>query len=134
MTREPDLSERPIIDPAALVAALAELPDAELRALAERLQGLAPAVTVTGIPVVATFVTVSEAARRLSCSPKTVRSAIDRGELKAVRLGRAWRVDVHSIEEAGGGDGGAAPEVRRQPRRPPPTGEFGRRAAGPEAS
>ena len=138
MTREgPELSERSIIDPAALAAALTELPDDELRPLAERLQELlvassAPTPPVAPLPV---FVTVAEAARRLDCHPKTVRAMIDRRELRAVRLGAHWRVDLAALEEAGGGgESGPALVARRQPRRRAPTGEFGRRAARPEAS
>jgi excisionase family DNA binding protein len=133
------LSERRILDldPAALVAALAELPDAELRPLAERLQELLVASSAPTRPVapMPTYIDTAEAARRLSCSPKTIRAMIDRGELQAVRLGAKgpWRVDLTSIEAVGGGESGPAPVARRQPRRRASTGEFGRRAAGPEA-
>ena len=101
--------------------------------MAERLQEVlvsssAPTPPVAPPPV---FITVAEAARRLDCHPKTVRALIDRRELRAVRLGAVWRVDLGSLEEAGGGP---APVARRQPHRRAPTGEFGRRAARPEAS
>ena len=38
----------------------------------------------------ATLITLPEAARRLSCSPSTLRAARDAGELTVYRLGDRW--------------------------------------------
>jgi len=43
------------------------------------------------------FLTVRETAQVLQCHPDTVAAMIRRGELKAVRLGRAVRVAADSI-------------------------------------
>jgi excisionase family DNA binding protein len=43
------------------------------------------------------FLTVRETAQVLQCHPDTVAAMIRRGELKAVRLGRAVRVAAESI-------------------------------------
>ncbi len=43
------------------------------------------------------FSTISETAHALRCHPDTVAALIKRGELKAVRLGRAIRVVSESI-------------------------------------
>lgn len=43
------------------------------------------------------FLTVRETAQVLQCHPDTVAAMIRRGELKAVRLGRAVRVSAQSI-------------------------------------
>lgn len=40
------------------------------------------------------FLTVAEAARRLRCSPRTVRNRIAAGQLAAVREGRRWLVPI----------------------------------------
>jgi excisionase family DNA binding protein len=99
-----------------------------------------PAPDPAGSGAAPTFVTVAEAARRLACHPKTVRAMVERGQLRAVKVGSALRVDLGSLEEAGGGerdgDGRVPPAraARRSPRRVV-TGEFSRRVAeeGPEA-
>jgi excisionase family DNA binding protein len=44
------------------------------------------------------FLTVAETAKELRCHPDTVAAMIRRGELKAVKLGRAVRVVSESIE------------------------------------
>jgi len=44
-------------------------------------------------------VPIPEAARRLSCSPRTVQRLIDRGTLRAVKVGRVWRIPVEGIHE-----------------------------------
>jgi excisionase family DNA binding protein len=113
--------DRPILDLAALVAALAELPDEALRPLAARLGALArPAAPAPAL------VTVTDAARRLDCHPKTVRAMVDRGQLRAVRVGKALRVDLASLEEVGAER--ATPAAPRRPRRAA-TREFSRRVA-----
>jgi excisionase family DNA binding protein len=43
------------------------------------------------------FLTVRETAQVLQCHPDTIAAMIRRGELKAVRLGRAVRVAADSI-------------------------------------
>jgi len=43
------------------------------------------------------FLTVSETARELRCHVDTVTSMVKRGELRAVRLGRAVRIVAESI-------------------------------------
>ena len=52
------------------------------------------------------FFTTAEAARRLRCSPRTLRSLIHGGRLRGTLLGRIWRVsDVALAEfEAHGGN------------------------------
>lgn len=47
-------------------------------------------------------VTMAEAARMWSRDPKTVRYAIDAGNIAAVRLGRIWLVSVPSASRAWG--------------------------------
>jgi excisionase family DNA binding protein len=48
------------------------------------------------------LLTLEEAAKRLSCSVRTLRREIDRGRVSIVRLGRAVRVSVAEIERVCG--------------------------------
>jgi excisionase family DNA binding protein len=43
------------------------------------------------------YLTVTQAAELLRCHPDTVRSMIARGELAAVKIGHAWRIDANSL-------------------------------------
>ena len=43
-------------------------------------------------------VDLAHVANMLSVSVKTIRREIDRGELRALRIGRAWRVRVTEID------------------------------------
>ena len=43
-------------------------------------------------------VDLARVANMLSVSVKTIRREIDRGELRALRIGRAWRVRVTEID------------------------------------
>lgn len=45
-----------------------------------------------------THLTVAEAAERLRVCPDTVRAAIHRGELPAVRIGRTIRIPVAALD------------------------------------
>lgn len=45
----------------------------------------------------AQLATVQEAAERLAVHPMTVRRLIERGQMPAVRVGRAIRIDVNDI-------------------------------------
>ena len=45
------------------------------------------------------FVTPDQAATVGNVSPRTVRNLIDRGELKAIRVGRLWRIPTQSLAE-----------------------------------
>ena len=55
--------------------------------------------------------TISEAAVRLGVHRETLRAAIDRGEIPAVRLGRRWLVPIAAIDQllADTGTGDAGP-------------------------
>lgn len=44
-------------------------------------------------------ITVEEAARALRVHPRTIRRICERGELRAIRVGRQWRIDRASFEE-----------------------------------
>jgi excisionase family DNA binding protein len=44
-----------------------------------------------------TLLTLQEAAGRLKCNPETLRRAILRGELKAGRLGKEYRIDEKDL-------------------------------------
>jgi excisionase family DNA binding protein len=50
--------------------------------------------------------TVADAAARLAVHPKTVRRMLERGDLQRIRIGRAVRVDLASLDRfiAAGGD------------------------------
>lgn len=62
--------------------------------------------------------TVGQTAERLNCSTKTVRRMVQSGQLLEVRLGRAVRIPVHSVESlVGRKSSGAAPRPTRK-RRP----------------
>ena len=43
--------------------------------------------------------TVEETAQRLKVSPKTVYRALEKGELRASRIGRAWRISETDLSE-----------------------------------
>ncbi|MGH9110021.1 MAG: helix-turn-helix domain-containing protein [Acidimicrobiales bacterium] len=43
--------------------------------------------------------TIAEAAARLGIHRQTLRAAIERGDLHAVRVGRRWLIPVAAIEE-----------------------------------
>ncbi len=47
--------------------------------------------------------TLAEAAARLGIHRQTLRAAIERGDLRAVRIGRRWLIPVEAIEELLGG-------------------------------
>lgn len=68
------------------------------------------------------FLTTTEAARRLGCSPGTVRRAIRDGRLKATRLGPSgWlRIPAQSLDTA-------AAEPHSAPSSPRNPGHTGRR-------
>jgi len=42
---------------------------------------------------------IKETAEYLNCSEKTVRNLIDRGELKAYKVGNRWRIKKEDLEE-----------------------------------
>ena len=44
-------------------------------------------------------VSIAEAAARLGIHRQTLRAAIERGDLRAVRIGRRWLVPVAAIDE-----------------------------------
>lgn len=47
--------------------------------------------------------TIAEAAARLGIHRQTLRAAIERGDLRAVRVGRRWLIPVAAIDELLGG-------------------------------
>lgn len=57
------------------------------------------------------LLTVAEAARRLAVHPDTIRNLADRGQLNAVRIGRAVRIDEAELDQL---------VSRQRPRRVPP--------------
>jgi excisionase family DNA binding protein len=72
----------------------------------------------------AEVLTIDEAALRLKLKPDTVRDWVKAGKLKAVKLGRVWRVDAEDLERL----------LRGEPTAPPPPlpaadGPLERRAA-----
>jgi excisionase family DNA binding protein len=89
--------------------------------LAERLAELTNAGTPDAPPA---FLTVAEAAAALGCHAKTVRAMVARGELAAERVGAQLRVDLASLEPAGGP---GLPGRRRDGPARPARGEFSRR-------
>ncbi len=42
--------------------------------------------------------TVTELAQRWQCHPETIRRMIQRGELKAFRVGRQWRIAEEAVK------------------------------------
>ncbi len=52
--------------------------------------------------------TIAEAAARLGIHRQTLRAAIERGDVRAVRIGRRWLVPVAAIDELLGGHGAGA--------------------------
>ena len=42
--------------------------------------------------------TVTELAARWQCHPETIRRMIQRGELKAFRVGRQWRISEETVK------------------------------------
>jgi excisionase family DNA binding protein len=71
-----------------------------------------------------TTFTLSEAAELLSCHPETLRRAIHNGELRALKLGKGYRIsryDLQAFWTAGGGGELFAPleqETEAAPGRP----------------
>ncbi len=65
------------------------------------------------------FLTTREAAEELKCSVPSIRRAIARGTLRAVRIGeRVIRIPLSSLERLGGNGKGTTPRPRRRrPRR-----------------
>lgn len=55
------------------------------------------------------YLRVREVADQLRVDPRTVYRMIERGELRAVRTGRSWRVEADSLE-SGNGSGGVEPK------------------------
>lgn len=51
--------------------------------------------------------TLAAAARRLSVDVRTVRRLINRGELRATKIGRVWRIRESEVERLLGPRGGA---------------------------
>lgn len=47
----------------------------------------------------ANYLTAADVAKRLSVKPKTVRSWIKRGELRALRFGRLYRIPEDAVDE-----------------------------------
>ena len=60
------------------------------------------------VPSAKTTFTLAEAATLLSCHPETLRRAIRKGELRAAKLGRGFRISRADLEAfwtaSGGGD------------------------------
>ena len=52
--------------------------------------------------------TIAEAASRLGIHRQTLRAAIERGDLRAVRVGRRWLVPLAAIDELLEGHRGGA--------------------------
>ena len=52
----------------------------------------------------AVTLSIAEAASRLGIHRQTLRAAIERGDLRAVRIGRRWLVPVAAIDELLEGD------------------------------
>jgi len=50
------------------------------------------------------FATTSEAAAVLSCDPRTLRAAIESGEIPGVKAGSTWRVPTAWLRKAAGLD------------------------------
>lgn len=48
--------------------------------------------------------TVAECAEMLGVHPDTVRAAIERGELRATRLGRQWLIPASEVERIAAGE------------------------------
>lgn len=57
-----------------------------------------PPVQVKDYPELTAVVTLAEAARRVYRCEQTLRFAIDRGHIAAVKCGRIWLVSVRSLE------------------------------------
>ena len=82
--------------------------------------------------------TLGEAADLLSCHKETIRRAIKDGELKAVKLGRGYRVSRVDLEEFWANKGGGAlfekvevPVAEPEPE-PEPIQEKPKKNNGPE--
>lgn len=43
-------------------------------------------------------ISVQDAAKTLSCDPKTVYNAIDRGQIRVIRIGRIIRIPIAEME------------------------------------
>ena len=50
----------------------------------------------TGLPVMA--VDINQAAHMIGVSDDTIRREIDRGRLRAVKIGRVWRIRISELE------------------------------------
>lgn len=48
-----------------------------------------------------TYLSIAEAAKKLSCAEITVRRAVTRGELRAYRFGRLLRIRLADLEKIG---------------------------------
>ncbi len=59
---------------------------------------LIPQLPSTGGAPRGSLLTVADAAARLNVSAKTIRRLIQRGELRAIRIGRAIRIHPEDIE------------------------------------
>ncbi|MBZ5490691.1 MAG: helix-turn-helix domain-containing protein [Acidobacteriia bacterium] len=51
------------------------------------------------MPVVSSLVDAREAARFLSCSPRTVKRMAEAGEIPAMRIGNRWRFSLRALEK-----------------------------------
>lgn len=85
----------------------------------------------------ARFESVADVAARLSCSEASVRRAVKRGDLTAVKVGRIIRVRVDLLDEqlrhdpgAGARQGRTAARTTRPPRARAPRGRYARMARG----
>ena len=43
--------------------------------------------------------TTAQAAERLCCHPKTVRTLCQQGRIRAIKLGSEWRIPIQALEE-----------------------------------
>lgn len=108
-----------MIDVAALVRAMAELDDADLALLAERLDALRaprPAPPAAARDLVST----ADAAAALGVSAKTLRAMIARGDLAATRVGRLWRVARADLDALAGSPARERRSRTRSRERPAP--------------
>jgi excisionase family DNA binding protein len=105
---------------AALIEELLALPDEELRPLADRLAAFRATTNVGG----GELLSVAQAAERLGVHPNTVYRMIACGRLRAVKVGRLWRIpesELGRIEPASDGS-----RIPRRVRAVAPSRRFGR--------
>ena len=97
----------------------------DLERLAER---LAPYLPTAAPPAAAVAYTPKSLAAELGRSERSVRAAIARGELQAVKRGRGWVIGAEAVQQWA-----AAPSPRGQQPRPrtPPAARRGRSGPGP---